>query len=207
MKKYIWVFLVVLSILLVSCGTKNEQSLKNNLSDEEVVQNLEHINNAMDKAMNWGSEEDVMWELWKLKKVERNMNFEDLPDWLYDLWFEKPQWVTIDKDNSEITGQTVTLTYNANNIDNAVVKAEELAKKMNLPESKVSPRKLFESMSAMVTDEAQKEEMKKNMQWAMFTNCSWNDCTKEEYSEMISAFKDDNWNWILQIVIIKNEKK
>jgi len=69
MKKIILIFTIV--ILLSSCWNKTQQVQEQNLSDDEVVQNLEHINSAMDKVINWESEENVMWELGKLKKVKK----------------------------------------------------------------------------------------------------------------------------------------
>jgi len=72
---------------------------------------------------------------------------------------------------------------------------------MNVSESDISPRKQLQSMLKMISDKTQQEELKKNMKWTMFTNCSWSDCKKEDYSIVISAFKDLNWEWVLQIII------
>ena len=201
------ILFMILSLVLVSCWNKSDETKKQKINDDEVVQNLEHINNSMDKAINWWSEEEVMWELWKLKKVGNNTDFNKLPDWLYNLGFKKPDWLIVDKNNSEIWPKSVSITYFTNNIDEAVLEAEKLAKSMNIEESEISPRKQLSSMLKMITDKAQQEEMKKNIQWAMFTNCSWDDCSKNDYSIMLSAFKNEKWVWIFQVVVIKNTKQ
>ena len=206
MKKTIILIIITLStIILTSCWKQNEQQVQQNLNDKQVVENLKHINNAMDKAMNWWNEKDIMQELNQLKEVKQSNNLKKLPKWLYDLWFIEPNWLKADNNYSEITEKSVTLHYKANNYEQAIKEAEKIAKSMWLKEPISSPRKQVESMLSMIPDPAQQEEMKKNMKWAVFTNCNWWNCTWDKYTKMISVgWSDQSW-WVIQVTVIENK--